>query len=71
MIVGGSGSPENPVDVVDDLLDNFVHNKRNLFTRMSGWLLSEQKEEKIDDFVEELETMGFLGEAIEYSYRCN
>ena len=29
---------------------------------MSGWLLSEQKEEKIDDFVEELETMGFLGE---------
>ena len=26
---------------------------------MSGWLLSEQKEEKIDDFVEELETMGF------------
>lgn len=59
MIVGGSGSPENPVDVVDDLIDNFVHNKRNLFTRMSGWILSEQKEEKIDDFVEELETMGF------------
>ena len=27
MIVGGSGSPENPVDVVDDLLDKFVHNK--------------------------------------------
>jgi len=59
MVVGSSGSPESPVDVVDDVLDNFVHNKRNLFTRMSGWLLSEQKEEKIDDFVEELEIMGF------------
>ena len=27
MIVGGLGSPKNPIDVVDDLLDNFVHNK--------------------------------------------
>lgn len=59
MIVGNSGSPEIPVDVVGDLLDNFVHDKRNLFTRMSGWLLSEHKEDKVDDFVEELETMGF------------
>ncbi|KAH9328130.1 hypothetical protein KI387_000238, partial [Taxus chinensis] len=54
-----SGYPECPIEVVDDLIENFVHDKRNIFTRVSGWFLGEQEEDKIDDFVHEMDKMGF------------
>lgn len=50
---------EGPTEVVSVLIDEFVGTKRNLFSRVSGWLSSEGREEKIDDFVQEMETNVF------------
>ncbi|KAK1576291.1 hypothetical protein Q3G72_012680 [Acer saccharum] len=58
------GGPEaevsdHPFDIITDLVDDFAASKRNLFSRVSGWLLSEKREDKIDDFVQEMETSNF------------
>lgn len=45
----------HPYDIVSDFVDDFASSKRNLFSRVSGWLLSEKREDKIDDFVQEME----------------
>ncbi|KAL3846304.1 hypothetical protein ACJIZ3_003707 [Penstemon smallii] len=50
---------EDPYDVISDLIDDFVSSKRNFFSRVSGWLLSEKREDKIDDLVQEMEINGF------------
>ncbi|XP_023918933.2 uncharacterized protein LOC112030481 [Quercus suber] len=54
-----SGAPDNPYDLISDFVDEFASSKRNLFSRVSGWLLSEKREDKIDDFVQEMEINGF------------
>ncbi|CAL9122492.1 unnamed protein product [Musa textilis] len=46
---------DHPIDITSVLVDEFASSKRNLFSRVSGWLLSESREEKIDDFVQEME----------------
>jgi homogentisate solanesyltransferase len=51
--------PDHPYDVVYDFVDDFAISKRNLFDRVSGWVMSENREEKIDDFVQEMEINGF------------
>ncbi|KAI9153510.1 hypothetical protein LWI28_012475 [Acer negundo] len=58
------GGPEaevsdHPFDIITDLVDDFAASKRNLFSRVSGWLLSEKREDKIDDFVQEMEISNF------------
>ncbi|XP_021893937.1 uncharacterized protein LOC110811684 [Carica papaya] len=58
------GGPEaeasdHPFDIISDFIDDFATTKRNLFSRVSGWLLSEKREDKIDDFVQEMEVNGF------------
>ncbi|KAH7529130.1 uncharacterized protein LOC107419293 [Ziziphus jujuba] len=58
------GGPEaeasdHPYDIISDFVDEFASSKRNLFSRVSGWLLSEKREDKIDDFVQEMEINGF------------
>lgn len=58
------GDPEgevsdHPLDIISYFVDDYVSSKRNLFSRVSGWLLSESREDKIDDFVEEMEMDGF------------
>lgn len=50
---------DNPYDIISDFVDDFASSKRNLFSRVSGWLLSEKREDKIDDFVQEMEMTGF------------
>ncbi|KAI3838706.1 hypothetical protein MKX03_035545 [Papaver bracteatum] len=50
---------DHPTDVISDFVDDFTSLKRNLFGRVSGWLLSERREDKIDDFVQEMEISGF------------
>ncbi|XP_010273083.1 PREDICTED: uncharacterized protein LOC104608720 [Nelumbo nucifera] len=50
---------EHPTDIISDFIDDFISSKRNLFTRVSSWLLSENREDKIDDIVEEMEINGF------------
>ncbi|OAY76086.1 TNF receptor-associated factor 6-B [Ananas comosus] len=66
-IVGGDNTnlnqvkeiPEHPTDIIQDFIDDFVNSKRNLFSRVSSWLSSESREDKIDDFVQEMETESF------------
>ncbi|KAI3971233.1 hypothetical protein MKX01_022000 [Papaver californicum] len=50
---------DHPTDVISDFVDDFTSMKRNLFGRVSGWLLSERREDRIDDFVQEMEISGF------------
>ncbi|XP_073297015.1 uncharacterized protein [Primulina huaijiensis] len=49
----------NPYDILSDLIDDFSSSKRNFFSRVSGWLLSERREDWIDDLVQEMEINGF------------
>ncbi|XP_022743670.1 uncharacterized protein LOC111294560 [Durio zibethinus] len=58
------GGPEaeasnHPYDIIASLVDDFASSKRNFFSRVSGWLLSERREDKIDDFAQEMEINGF------------
>ncbi|XP_043721800.1 uncharacterized protein LOC122669176 [Telopea speciosissima] len=50
---------DHPTDIISDFIDDFAISKRNFFSRVSGWLLSERREDKIDDFVQEMEINGF------------
>ncbi|XP_027352615.1 uncharacterized protein LOC113863286 [Abrus precatorius] len=50
---------DHPFDIISNFVDDFVSSKRNLFSRVSGWLLSDKREDKIDDFVQEMEMNGF------------
>lgn len=58
------GSPyvmttDDPLDIIAYFIEEFASSKQNLFSRVSGWLLSEKREDKIDDFVQEMELSGF------------
>ncbi|OMO68747.1 TRAF-like protein [Corchorus olitorius] len=58
------GGPEaeasdHPFDIIGYLVDEFASSKRNLLGRVSGWLLSDKREDKIDDFGQEMEINGF------------
>ncbi|XP_020213964.1 uncharacterized protein LOC109798141 isoform X2 [Cajanus cajan] len=61
ILEGGPDGEESdhPFDIISNFVDDFVSLKRNLFSRVSGWLLSEKREDKIDDFVQEMEMNGF------------
>lgn len=50
---------DHPYDIISDFVDDFALSKRNLFSRVSGWMLSEKREDKIDDFLQEMEISGF------------
>ncbi|KAJ1390694.1 Zinc finger, TRAF-type [Sesbania bispinosa] len=50
---------DHPFDIISNFVDDFASSKRNLFSRVSGWLLSDKREDKIDDFVQEMEMNGF------------
>lgn len=63
VILEGTGPDDevsdHPFDIVSYFVDDFVDSKRNLFSKVSGWLLSDKREDKIDDFVQEIEMNGF------------
>ncbi|CAH8359911.1 unnamed protein product [Eruca vesicaria subsp. sativa] len=64
VLQGGDGGSEtepshDPYDIVSVFIDDFATSKRNLFSRVSGWLLSERREDNIDDFAQEMEVSGF------------
>ncbi|KAJ8562800.1 hypothetical protein K7X08_031252 [Anisodus acutangulus] len=50
---------DNPHDIISDFIDDFARSKRNFFSKVSAWMLSERREERIDDFVQEMEINGF------------
>ncbi|KAK8531879.1 hypothetical protein V6N12_053338 [Hibiscus sabdariffa] len=58
------GAPEvevydNPYDIIAYLIDEFAISKRNVFSRVSALLLSERREDNIDDFAHQMEINGF------------
>uniref|UniRef100_A0A1J3JFT8 TNF receptor-associated factor 6 n=1 Tax=Noccaea caerulescens TaxID=107243 RepID=A0A1J3JFT8_NOCCA len=61
VLEGGSETEAShvPYDIISDFIDDFATSKRNLFSRVSGWLLSERREDNIDDFAQEMEMSGF------------
>ncbi|KAL2326886.1 hypothetical protein Fmac_020313 [Flemingia macrophylla] len=50
---------EHPIDIVTHFVGEFVNSKRNLLSKVSGWLLSDKREDKIDDFIQEMEMNAF------------
>ncbi|KAF7804186.1 TNF receptor-associated factor family protein [Senna tora] len=50
---------DHPFDIISYFVDDFASSKRNMFSRFSGWLLSDLREDKIDDFVQEMEMNRF------------
>ncbi|KAG0486050.1 hypothetical protein HPP92_008145 [Vanilla planifolia] len=61
---GGLGRPfeqviDDPAEIVACLMEDFAATKRNLLGRVSGWILSDSREDKIDDFVQEMEMNHF------------
>ncbi|ESW35024.1 hypothetical protein PHAVU_001G200100 [Phaseolus vulgaris] len=50
---------DHPYDIISNLVDDFASSKRNLLSRVSGWILSEKREDNIEDFVQEMEVNGF------------
>ena len=57
---GPEGSAiDHPYDVISDFVEQFAQSKMNLFSRVSGWMLSEKREDKIDDLVQEMEVNRF------------
>ncbi|KAL5230755.1 hypothetical protein ABZP36_029531 [Zizania latifolia] len=51
--------PEDPFEIVSVFMDDFSSTKRNIIGHVSGWLLSDSREDKIDDFVQEMEMTRF------------
>lgn len=50
---------EHPYDIIISLIDDYAASKRNMFSRVSEWVLSDRREDRIDDFVQEMEINGF------------
>jgi len=51
--------PEDPFEIVSIFMDDFSSTKRNIIGHVSGWLLSDNRDDKIDDFVQEMEMTRF------------
>ncbi|KAL4570465.1 hypothetical protein LXL04_026120 [Taraxacum kok-saghyz] len=50
---------EHPYDIIIILIDDFTASKRNMLSRVSEWVFSDGREDRIDDFVQEMEVNGF------------
>ncbi|KAL8223541.1 hypothetical protein R6Q57_019016 [Mikania cordata] len=50
---------EHPYDIILNLIDDFASSKTNMLSRVSEWVLSDRREDRIDDFVQEMEINGF------------
>ncbi|GAA0169874.1 scaffold/adaptor protein [Lithospermum erythrorhizon] len=50
---------DNPFDVISNFIDDFAASKRNFLSKVSGWLLSDRREDRIDDFLQQMELNGF------------
>lgn len=50
---------DQPSEIISDLIEDFAGLNRNILSRVSGWLLSDLREDKIDDFVQEMELNSF------------
>jgi hypothetical protein len=57
--VPGVEVPDDPFDTVSIFMDDFASTKRNIIGHVSGWLLTDSRNDKIDDFVQEMEATKF------------
>lgn len=55
----GDTSNGNPVSIISKYVDEFATSKLNLLSRVSGWLMSESREDKINNFSMEIEANMF------------
>ncbi|KAJ9538296.1 hypothetical protein OSB04_031029 [Centaurea solstitialis] len=55
----GADISEHPYDIIISLIDDYTATKRNMFSRVSEWVSSDRREDRIDDFVQEMEVNGF------------
>ncbi|NP_001152220.1 prenyltransferase/ zinc ion binding protein [Zea mays] len=51
--------PDDPFEAVSVFMDDFGSTKRNIIGHVSGWLLSDSRDDKIDDLVQEMEATRF------------
>ena len=51
--------PDDPYEIISIFMDDFSRTKRNIIGHVSGWLLSDSREDKIDDFVQEMDMTRF------------
>ncbi|XP_044959843.1 uncharacterized protein LOC123410988 [Hordeum vulgare subsp. vulgare] len=56
---GENEMSDDPYEIVSIFMDDFSRTKRNIIGHVSGWLLSDSREDKIDDFVQEMEMTRF------------
>ncbi|PWZ44708.1 hypothetical protein Zm00014a_021520 [Zea mays] len=57
--VPGAEVPDDPFETVSIFMDDFASTKRNIIGHVSGWLLTDSRNDKIDDFVQEMEATKF------------
>lgn len=50
---------KDPTEIISNFITDFTSSKRNMLGRVSGWLMSESREDKIDGFVQQMEKYGF------------
>nr|ACF81523.1 unknown [Zea mays] len=55
----GAEVPDDPFETVSVFMDDFASTKRNIIGHVSGWLLTDSRDDKIDDFVQEMEATKF------------
>ncbi|XP_006664143.1 uncharacterized protein LOC102708391 [Oryza brachyantha] len=51
--------PEDPFEIISIFMDDFSSTKRNIIGHVSWWLMSDSRDDKIDDFVQEMEMTRF------------
>ena len=47
-----------PTEIAKEMLENFIKSKRTMFARVSGMVIDAHKDDKVDDFVHELDLTG-------------
>ncbi|KAG9149750.1 hypothetical protein Leryth_012460 [Lithospermum erythrorhizon] len=50
---------DNPFDIISNFIDDFAASKRNFLSKVSGWILSDRREDQIDDFIQGMELGAF------------
>ncbi|KAL8142870.1 hypothetical protein V2J09_015902 [Rumex salicifolius] len=50
---------DHPLDILSNMIDDYAVTRKSLFSRVSGLMLNEMREDRIDDFVQEMERDSF------------
>ncbi|XP_073525724.1 uncharacterized protein [Phyllobates terribilis] len=50
---------DHPLDILSNMIDDYAVSRKSLFSRVSGMMMNEMREDRIDDFVQEMERDSF------------